>query len=99
MSNPWARWLAANGTARYQLSRKQGWDAFVNAAPRQSLEVLTRAQMARLSDDELEDYNQARLVWNANVPTVKTMQLEMAYGIIDQVMASNHRDEPVTNSV
>ena len=92
MSNRWARWLAVNGTARYQLSRKQGWDAFVNAAPRQPLEALTRAQMAALSDDELDDYNRARLVWNANLPTVKTMQLDKAYGIIDQVMASSHRD-------
>lgn len=92
MSNPWARWLQANGTELYRLSRKQGWDAFVNAAPRQSFDVLTRTQMARLSSEELEDYNEARLVWNANLPTIKTMQLKHAYGFINQVMTSRHRD-------
>lgn len=92
MSDRWAKWLAANGTVRYQLSRKQGWDAFVNAAPRESFEVLTRAEMGCLSGDGLDDYNQARMTWNANLPTVKTMQLSQAYGIIDQVMASGHRD-------
>jgi AAA domain len=42
--------------------------------------------------DGAEDYNQARRVWNANLPTVRTQQVKAAFGIIDQVMASNHRD-------
>lgn len=67
-----------------------GWDAFVNAARRSDLDVLTRAEMARLDEDSLEDYNEARLVWNANLPTVKTHQLAAAFApLIDQVMASN----------
>jgi hypothetical protein len=92
MTNRWARWLATNGTTTTQLSRKQGWDEFVFAAPREDLEVLSRAEMASLSSEELEDYNEARMVWNANLPTVKTAQLTEAYGIIDQVMASVRRD-------
>lgn len=90
--NPWARWLQTNGPGRFQLAYKGGWDAFVNAARRSDLEVLTRAEMARLDADSLEDYNEARLVWNANLPTVKTHQLAAAFAVIDQVMASNRRD-------
>src|ERR1035437_99358 len=48
--------------------------------------------MAGLSGEELEDYTQARMVWNANLPTVRTTQLDLAYGIIEQVMASGYRD-------
>ena len=90
--NRWARWLADNGTARYQLSRKKGWDAFVHSAPRESFDVLTRTEMTRLSGEEREDYNEARMVWNANLPTIKTSQLTAAYSVIDQVLASGRRD-------
>jgi hypothetical protein len=92
VSNPWAAWLRTHGTVSYTLSRKQGWDRFVHAAPRRSFDVLSRTDMAQLSAEELEDYNEARLVWNANLPTVRTQQLTAAYSIIDQVMASNRRD-------
>ena len=90
--NPWATWLATYGTVRYQLSRKQGWHAFVTAPPREPFEVLSHTAMSRLSQEELEDYNEARMVWNANLPTIKTSQLAAAYGICDQVMASAYRD-------
>lgn len=92
MSNPWAAWLGHYDTDRFVLSRKQGWDRFVNTAPRPEFDTLSRAQMAALSPRELDDYNQARKVWNANLPTVKTLQVKAAFGIINQVMASNHRD-------
>lgn len=92
MSNPWARWLAGNDTQRFQLARKAGWDAFVCAGPREPLPVLTRAQMGQLAQDELADYTEARMVWNANLPTIRTQQMDGAYRIIDQVMASGRRD-------
>lgn len=90
--NRWARWLQCNGPGRFQLAHKTGWDAFVNTAPRADLDLLTRAEMGRLSEEELEDYNEARMVWNANLPTVKTHQLTAAFAVIEQVMASNRRD-------
>ena len=90
--NRWARWLQVNGPGRFQLASKAGWDAFVNTAAREPLEQLTRAEMSRLGDEELEDYTEARMVWNANLPTVKTHQLPAAFEVIDQVMASNRRD-------
>jgi hypothetical protein len=92
VSNAWAEWLARNGTERFHLARKAGWDAFVNAAAREPLERLDRREITRLSEEERVDYDEARMVWNANLPTVKTPQLQAAYSIIDQVMASARRD-------
>jgi len=92
MTNPWARWLAGHGTARYSLSRKAGWDTFVHNPARPSFAVLTRTEMSALSGEELEDYTEARMVWNANLPTIRTHQLGAAHSVIDQVMASNRRD-------
>lgn len=92
MSNPWALWLRNNQPHRYNLASKVGWHDFVHSPPRASLELLTKGQIAALSDDEREDYNEARFVWNANLPTVKTAQLTHAFAVIDQVMASNRRD-------
>ncbi len=91
-TNRWATWLARNGPDRFQLSRKAGWDAFVHAAPREPLPMLTRGQLAALPAEELEDFTEARLVWNANLPTVKTSQLTGAFDILDQVLASGRRD-------
>jgi len=92
MSNPWALWLRNNQPHRYNLASKVGWHDFVHSPPRASLELLTKGQIAALSDDEREDYNEARFVWKANLPTVKTAQLTHAFAVIDQVMASNRRD-------
>lgn len=91
-TNRWASWLATYGTRRFQMSRKAGWDAFVNAAARPSFDALSRDDMARLSGDELEDYNEARAVWHANPPTIRTQQMAAGYEIIDEVMASTYRD-------
>ena len=90
--NRWASWLQVNGPGRFQLSSKVGWDAFVNTAAREPLQQLTRREMTELAVEELEDYTEARMVWNANAPTVKTHQLTAAFEVIDQVMASNRRD-------
>jgi hypothetical protein len=91
-SNPWVRWLAGNDAQRYQLGRKAGWDAFVNAGAREPLRRLTRAEFDGLEEGERADYTEARMVWNANLPTIRTQQMSAAYQIIDQVMASNRRD-------
>lgn len=90
--NRWAEWLRENEPARYNLATKQGWDAFVHAAPRAPLERLSLAKLDRLGVEEREDYDDARAVWNANPTTVHTAQLARAYGVMDQVMASNQRD-------
>lgn len=91
-TNRWAQWLQEHDTDRFQLSRKAGWDAFVNSGPRPRFDVLTRGQMDALDEEALEDYNEARCVWNANLPTVKTQQLTEAFETLDQVMSSSRRD-------
>lgn len=92
MSNPWATWLDRYDTEHFVMSRKQGWDKFVNTAPRPGFDTLSRNEMTALSSEELADYNQARRVWNANLPTVKTQQVLAAFDAINQVMASSPRD-------
>ncbi|GAA3684770.1 TniB protein [Yimella lutea] len=90
--NTWAKWLRENEPQRFNMATKHGWDAFAQSAPRPSLERLTVEKLQTLSDDEREDYNEARMVWNANPPAVKTAQLNNAFDVIEQVMASNRRD-------
>lgn len=92
MTNRWAEWLSRNGTMSFAMARKAGWDAFVNAAPREPLERLDRRDLAALDEEELEDYNEARLVWNANLPTVQTPQMLQAFSVFEQVLASGRRD-------
>lgn len=92
MTGQWLNWIQTNDQRRHHLTTRQGWDRFVHQAPRGPLELLSRKAMARLDDDDLSDYNYARSIWNANLPTVKTQQLTNAFRIIDQVMASNLRD-------
>ncbi|SLI26591.1 ATP binding protein with TniB domain [Mycobacteroides abscessus subsp. bolletii] len=92
MSNPWATWLGQYDTEHFVMSRKRGWDKFVNTAPRPTFDTLSRSEMTALGSEELADYNQARQVWNANLPTVKTQQVLATFDAINQVMASSPRD-------
>ncbi|MEJ5913124.1 hypothetical protein [Pseudokineococcus sp. 1T1Z-3] len=90
--NPWAAWLARYDVQPYQLARKAGWDAFVAAGPREDFATLTRTQMDGLSADAREDYDEARMVWNANLPTIRTAQMASAFSLMGQVLASGRRD-------
>lgn len=90
--NTWAKWLHDNEPKRFNMATKHGWDAFAQSAARPSLDRLTMRELQGLSEDEREDYDEARMVWNANPPAVKTAQLSNAFEVIEQVMASNRRD-------
>ncbi|MFZ1286577.1 MAG: TniB family NTP-binding protein [Candidatus Phosphoribacter sp.] len=92
MSFSYTRWLDANRTTRYRLSRKTGWLAYCDSGPRADLPVLSRAQVATLGEDDLEDYNRARGIWVSNLPVVRTQQVHHAFSILDQVTASTRRD-------
>lgn len=92
MSNPWAAWLRANEQRVMNLGTKQGWDRYVHAAPREPLSRLSRAELAALDEESLEDYNDARALWHSNPATIRTPQVQRVFDIIDQVMASNGRD-------
>ncbi len=91
-SNEWAAWLRQWGATRFQLSTKSGWNSYVNAADRPRPPLLSRSQMRALSEDELEDYNDVRCVWNANPATIHTPQLASTFRQLDEIMASNVRD-------
>ncbi|MHA7177851.1 TniB family NTP-binding protein [Arthrobacter sp. Sr24] len=90
--NPWIAWLQRNGPHPYRLGSKAGWFAYVDAVKRDPLDRLDLPALRALDEEALEDYNECRMVWNSNIPTVRTQQLEHAFTLIDQVMASNRRD-------
>lgn len=74
------------------MATKEGWNAFAQSSDREPLPQLSTSELKDLSEEELEDYNEARSVWNANPAPMETVQLSMAFRILDQVMASNYRD-------
>lgn len=90
MTNPWAGWIRAHDTDRGSLTSKDDWLAVTRSAPRPRPPVPDA--VAALSPVEREDYDEARMIWNANPATIKTPQLSRAFAVIDQVMASNYRD-------
>ncbi len=90
--NQWIQWLQRNGSHPYRLGSKAGWFAYVNAQKRDPLDRLDVPALRALDGEALEDYNECRMVWNSNIPTVRTQQLEHAFSLMDQVMASNRRD-------
>lgn len=92
MSNPWAAWLRDWDTQPFQLATKTGWDAFVNAPARPRPPDLTAAVLRAMNEDARADCSEARHVWNANPPTIRTPQMEHAFELMDQVLASARRD-------
>ncbi|MEU6335595.1 ATP-binding protein [Streptomyces cellulosae] len=76
----------------FSLSRKEGWRRFVDEAPRKRPETLTRRQLAALSEEAAEDYNDARHDWHANFGTVQTPQLAAVHDALDEIVAANRQD-------
>lgn len=76
----------------FSLSRKEGWNQYVNTPPRQRPEQLSRAQQAALSEDALEDYNDQRHDWHANFGIVETPQLLTVHNELDLIVTSNQQD-------
>lgn len=92
MRNEFSRWLVDNGARDFNMASKAGWFEFCKSGPRPAPPVVTAESYARLSDEERHDYEKVRAVWNANPPPMRTAQLNHAFDILNQVMASNHRD-------
>lgn len=57
------------------LSRKEGWQRFVNTPTRIPPEYLARAELDALGDAATENYNRQRREWHANLGPIKTPQL------------------------
>lgn len=92
MRNDFSRWLVDNDARDFNMASKAGWFEFCKSGARPALPVVTAENYGRLNNQERQDYNFARAVWNANPPPMRTAQLDHAFGILRQVMASNHRD-------
>lgn len=92
MTNQWAHWLNLHQGRKFNLASKPGWNSFVNTGSRAPLARLSQQELDGLNREEREDYNEARMAWNTNPPTVKTAQVQSAFSIMDQIMASNYRD-------
>ncbi|MGJ9373318.1 TniB family NTP-binding protein [Nesterenkonia sp. CF4.4] len=92
MRNEFSRWLVDNGARDFNMASKAGWFDFCKSGPRPAPPVVTAESYAQLSNEERQDFNSVRAVWNANPPPMRTAQLSHAFDILDQVMASNHRD-------
>ncbi|NYE95878.1 hypothetical protein FHU41_002128 [Psychromicrobium silvestre] len=92
MGNQWAAWLEDNSERQINLAHQRGWFAFAEAADRVPVKLLTASQLRKLGEEEREDYDECRQVWNVNFPTIKTPQLLRAFEVMDEVFYSSARD-------
>jgi hypothetical protein len=76
----------------YSLSRKEGWRRYVDTPTRTRPERLTTRQLAALSGQAREDYDEARHDWHANFGILRTPQLAAVHDELDQIVASNRQD-------
>ena len=86
---------SAEGVARLDnltLARKEGWQQFVEAPRRPQPEEHTREEIRALGEAALEDYNQRRRVWHANLGPLKTPQLVAVHEDLWDIIDSNVQD-------
>ncbi|HEV8653544.1 MAG TPA: ATP-binding protein [Actinomycetes bacterium] len=76
----------------YSLSRKEGWRRYVDTAARTRPERLTIRQLAALSEQAREEYDETRHDWHANFGILRTPQLAAVHDELDQIVASNRQD-------
>ncbi|WP_326680970.1 AAA family ATPase [Streptomyces sp. NBC_01237] len=74
------------------LSRKEGWAAFAEAAPRTQPELLPRDEYMALGERAKAQYDQARRVWHANLGPLRTPQLAELHEDLWDILDSNQQD-------
>lgn len=74
------------------LSRKEGWQRFVDAPERARPDELTRAQLQVLGDAARADYDRRRRDWHANLGPIKTPQLADLHEDLWDIVDSNVQD-------
>jgi hypothetical protein len=74
------------------LSRKEGWGDYVEAPKRVSPELLSKAQIRRLSEAAADVYNQRRADWHNNIGPLKTPQLAALHDDLWVIMDSSTQD-------
>lgn len=91
-TNVWSRWLRDNHPRGLGFSHRSGWFAFAEDTARKPLRRLSMAELSKLGEEEREDYDECRRIWNVNMPVIRTHQLTGVFSVLDQVMYSNARD-------
>jgi len=79
-------------SALYSLSRKEGWRRYVQTPARERPDQRSAVELARVSDEAREDYNEARHDWHANFGILRTPQLAAIHDELEQIVASNRQD-------
>jgi hypothetical protein len=79
-------------SALYSLSRKEGWRRWVQTPARGRPDHLDAGELAKLSGEVREVYDDARHDWHANFGILRTPQLAAIHDELDQIVASNRQD-------
>lgn len=82
----------AKAERRYSLSTKRGWLTYVNAPDREQPETLTTAKLAALSPRARAEYEEARVVWHANIGPIRTPQLTEVHRQLWNIVGSSRED-------
>jgi AAA domain len=80
------------GERAYTLSTRAGWEAFVNAPPRQRPDLLSAAQIRRLPEQARAEYEERRSVWHANIGPLRTPQMRAVHEHLDDITEANRQD-------
>jgi len=70
----------------YTLSTRHGWEAFVNAPPRQRPDLLSAAQIRKLTERARAEYEERRSVWHANIGPLRTPQMRAVHEHLDDIV-------------
>jgi hypothetical protein len=76
----------------YTLTRLQGWLTMVNAPRRIQPQTLTRNEIKALSKTARQAYDEARLVWHANLGPIHTPQLKALHDGLAEIVDANRQD-------
>jgi hypothetical protein len=76
----------------YTLSRKVGWFARAESAPRFAPERYTRAQLDALGGVERRRYDAQRAVWHANLGPIITPQMQTLFDELEEIVQTNRQD-------
>ncbi|MVO89275.1 AAA family ATPase [Streptomyces sp. p1417] len=74
------------------LCRKEDFRAFADAPRRSQPELLTRAELKKLSPEARAEYNRRRREWHANLGPIKTPQLSALHEDLWDIVDSNLQD-------
>lgn len=83
----------ASGTemdeADYVVTRKDGWQEFVNRPKRTRPDALDRGELTALSRSERLRYDETRKIWHANLGPIRTPQMMAAHDALDEIVDSS----------